>query len=348
MPTVDVERTKRSDVLRLIRDARFQYPTDEQPDWRTVVNSPELEVGIQIRSGGWIYPDIVVTEEPGHFIQLLAVVALRHEVTETEAMSRWLPLSRAGPLYLYVPAGQAGRANQLCRQLEVHVTGIRTWKRTAAFGLEIVEAYSGPDLLAVVAALAPEFLRPRAYRPQRVRIQEGYRAPEAASLEAAALEPGAQVPALAAGEAPPAVAAPALETPPGVHLPPPSPFPILLGLGMLLTGFGVIFPAELLGAGLAMVAVGVGGWLKEDVLYFDGAGHAEAAPVVQEAPSGIHLPPPSVRPIVLGLGMGLTAFGFVFPGELLGAGITLTILGTIGWLAEDVRDFFRGGQGEHA
>lgn len=164
MPTLEAQRTKRTDVAEQIAAVRFPFPSDERPDWRTVVNLPDGIVGIQIRGGGWIYADIVVVAEPGNFVELLAIVALRHEINEAEAVSRWLPLSKAGPLSLFVPVGQAGRANRLCRELRIPVAGVRTWRRTPSFGLAISDAYSGPDLIQPILALLPSFLRPRVYR----------------------------------------------------------------------------------------------------------------------------------------------------------------------------------------
>ena len=165
MPTLAADRSKRADVLQQLAAARFAFPSPEHPDWETVVNHPDPQMGVQLRRGGWIYPDLIVTEEPGHFIRMLAIVVLRHEVTEAEAMQRWLPLSKAGPCYIFVSAGQATAANRLCQSLGIKVAGIRTWRRTPAFGLEIVPAYSGPDLLVSVFSLLPPMLRPRAYRP---------------------------------------------------------------------------------------------------------------------------------------------------------------------------------------
>jgi hypothetical protein len=348
MPTVDVERSKRSDVLQKVADARFQFPSAEYPDWETVVNFPDPQLGVQIRGGGWIYADVAVTEEPGHFVQLLAVVALRHEVTEAEAMSRWLPLSKAGPLFLFVPAGQAGRANKLCHQLAIKVAGIRTWRWTPTFGLDISDAYAGPDVFSVVAAMLPNALRPRGYRVERVRALEAYRALAAGQREALldTSESAAAIPAVAE-----AVEAPVAELPAGVHLPPPSPYPFVLAIGMALTGFGVMFPAELLGAGLALLTVGALGWVKEDVDLFGSAEeHGDAVAAVPAAPEstlpeGVHLPPPSAAPVILAVGMALTGFGAMFPAELLGAGLAVMTVGALKWMVEDVAQFSHADDG---
>ena len=350
MPTLAANRTKRADVLQQLAHSRFAFPSAARPDWETVVNHPDPQMGIQLRSGGWIYPDLVVTEEPGHFIRMLAIVVLRDEVTEIEALERWRPLSKAGPCYLFVPAGQAGAANRLCRQLGITLAGIRTWRFTAAYGVEIVDAYSGPDPLASVFALLPPMLRPRAYRPDRSHIDRSYSRP-APAQRGGELPPGTaapSTPALTAGDAAP-VAAPAVHNahddslPEGVHLPPPSLFPFVMGAGLMLCAFGFVFPAELLGAGLATMLYGVIGWLLEDVRdYANGAGQDYPRPQTPDAPGHIHMPPPSLSPIVMGLGIMVSAFGFVFPAELLGAGLVLTVLGVVGWLSEDIRDFAAG------
>ena len=355
MPTLASDRTKRADILEQLAAQRFAFPSPEHPDWETVVNHPDPQMGVQLRGGGWIYPDLIVTEEPGHFIRMLAIVVLRHEVTEAEAMQRWLPLSKAGPCYLFLPAGQATAANRICQSLGIKVAGIRTWRRTPAFGLEIVPAYSGPDPLAAVFSLLPAILRPRAYRPERQTIDRSYDRPAPAERGGALLPaPEAETaPALEAGATAEAATAPshgpshapAHDTglPEGVHLPPPSLFPFVIAAGMILTAFGVVFPAELLGAGLATTVYGVIGWLLEDVRdYAHGAGQDYPQMQTPDAPPHIHMPPPSLSPVVIGLGVVLTAFGVVFPAELLGAGLVLTALGVIGWTTEDIRDFAAG------
>lgn len=346
MPTLETQRAKRGAVLSEIADTRFPYPSSDHPDWQCHVNFPDVQLGVELKSGGWIVPDIVVAEEPGHFIHALAVVALRHEVTEAEARERWLPLSKAGPLYLYVPAGLSGRAIALCRTHHVRLAGLRTWRTTARFGIEVNEAYSGPDLFAPIAKLLPPLLRPRPYRVTRQRVLESYLAPGPAQQARLPQPAEAERPALPA-PAPAVAEAPEHAAPEGVHLPPPSLSPALLALGMILTGFGFIFPAELLGAGLTVTALGALGWLKEDVVEFAKGDHGHepepsAEPAAeQEAgpPPGVHLPPPSLSPALLALGMILTGFGFIFPAELLGAGVAMTTVGALRWLGEDIRDF---------
>ena len=68
-------------------------------------------MGVQLRGGGWIYPDLIVTEEPGHFIRMLGIVVLRHEVTEVRGDAALAAALQGGPL-LPVPAGRTGHRGQ--------------------------------------------------------------------------------------------------------------------------------------------------------------------------------------------------------------------------------------------
>lgn len=346
MPTLESQRAKRAAVLEEIVDARLRYPSEEHSNWETYINFPDVKLGVELKSGGWIYPDVVVAQEPGHFIQALAVVALRHEVTEEEARERWAPLSKAGSLYLYVPSGYSARANRLCREFGARPEGIRTWRRTAQYGTEVNDAYSGPDVFAAIARFLPPALRPSGYRPERRRVLESYRSPLMAqqALAAPAEQPALPAPA----DSTPADAVPADAEhvlPEGVHLPPPSLSPALLAIGAILSGLGVIFPGETLGAGAMLLLLGALSWLREDVVAFVKGDHdaepAPAAPVYQPPP-GVHMPPPSLSPAMLALGAILAGLGFIFPAELLGAGGALIVVATLRWLGEDIRGFREG------
>ena len=336
MPTLDADLTKRADITAQIAQERFPYPSPAEPRWRTTVNVPEVQLGIQLAGGkGWMHPDIVVSDEPGHFIRMIGHVALRDEVTEQEARERWLPLAKAGPLFLFVPAGQAARAAELCRALRIRLGGLRTWRRSPGFGILVEDTYSGPDLLGAIALLLPSALKPRAYSGRRRRRSAAYGQPAPAQRE---WRPGAAVAALPSGQA--AADADHDDDHAGPHLPPPSSAPVLLALGMILTGFGAIFPAELLGAGLAVLAVGVLRWTFEDTVQYPASPATD--PLLLQPPaarSGFRLPRPRLGPALLALGIILTGVGIAFPAELLGAGLALLVLGGLGWAAADMQSF---------
>ena len=353
MPTANAARTKRGAVLEQIVAARYGYPNPEFPDREVAVNFPNRQIGVQVKSGGWLYPDIVVTEEPGHFTALIADIALGHEITSEIASQRWAALAKAAPLVLYVPTGQAGRAMRLCRLHGIKLHKLIAFRqRPPSFGIDLSEAYSGPDLLKPVAGLLPPALRPMPYRPERLAVAERYLQPLPASRSG-------DIPALAAPK--PDASPPLLQLAAGAdaehdahagdhddhstHLPPPSLAPLLFALGLIITGLGAVFPGELLGVGIALIGLSALRWFTEDMGYYEAGGPAEfrqqplkIMPEAQ-APPGVHMPPPSLSPVIFALGLILTGLGAVFPAELLGAGITLIVFGGIGWWWEDIQAF---------
>lgn len=350
MPTLESARQKRANVLQQIAEASYGYPNDEYPDREITLNFPEQQMGVRVRSGGWLYPDLVVTDEPGHFIAIAADLALMHEVTNDTAVERWKPLSQAAPLILYVPMGQSGRAIRLCRINGVKLHKLMTFRqRPAGFGLDLQEAYSGPDLFKPIAGLLPPALRPMAYRQERVRVVDGYLSPAPAARSG-------DVPALAAPTAQPAAT---LALPSGMddehghgehdapesHLPPPSLAPLLFALGLILTATGAVFVGQILSVGITFIVLSAIRWFVEDMGYFEAGGPAEfrqhplqVMPDVSPPP-GVHMPPPSFSPLIFALGLILTAAGAVFTDQVLGAGITLIIVGGAGWFLEDIQYF---------
>ena len=233
MPTAEVARTKRASVLGQIVAERYGYPNAEFPDREVTVNFPTRGMGLQVKSGGWLYPDIVVTEEPGHFTSLVGDLALAHEVTSEVAQERWAPLAKAAPLVLYVPTGHGGRAMRLCRLHGIRLHKLMVFRqRPVAFGIDIAEAYSGPDLLKPIMGLLPPALRPMPYRAERMAVIDRYLQPLPASRSGDVPSLAARVPDLA----PPLQLASGADDEHGAdhgdnstHLPPPSLAPLMFG-----------------------------------------------------------------------------------------------------------------------
>lgn len=62
----------------------------------------------------------------------------------------------------------------------------------------------------------------------------------------------------------------------------------------------------------------------------------------------IHLPPPTLAPATVGLGVTILAFGILFGLPLIVAGGLVMVLGIAVWLINDARDFVRtGDHGAH-
>ena len=358
MPTLESARQKRASVLQQIAEASYGYPNDEFPDREMTTNFPTEQMGVRVRSGGWLYPDIVVTDEPGHFIAMAADLALTHEVTNETAVERWKPLAQTAPLILYVPMGQSGRAIRLCRMNGIKLHKLMTYRqRPAGFGIDLQQAYSGPDLLKPIAGLLPPALRPMAYRNERKLVADAYLQPLPASRSG-------DVPAIAAPAEQPAAT---LALPSGLddehghgehdspesHLPPPSLAPILFALGLIVMAAGAIFVGEMLSVGITLIVLGAARWFLEDMGYFEAGGPAEfrqrplqVMPDVTP-PAGIHMPPPSLSPLIFAAGLIITAAGAIFTDQVLGAGITLIVFGGVGWFLEDIQYFEEPAHDEH-
>ncbi len=359
MPTLESARQKRATVLQQIAEAAFAYPNADFPDREVTSNFPVEQMGVRVKPSGWLYPDLVVTDEPGHFIAIAAEVALNHEVTNQTAIERWQPISQAAPLILYVPMGQSGRAIRLCR-----INGIKLHKlvayrqRPASFGVDLQDAYSGPDLFKPIAALLPSALKPMVYRAERERVAVTYLQPLPAARSGG-------IPALAGPAEQPAatLALPSgLEDAhgaeehdsPELHLPPPSLAPILFALGLIVTAAGAVFVGELLGVGITLIVIAAVRWLLEDMGYFEAGGPAsfrqhplKVMPEASPPPPGVHMPPPSLSPILFAVGLIMTGAGAVFTAQVLGAGITLLVFGGVGWFLEDIQAFEQPAHDDH-
>jgi hypothetical protein len=49
----------------------------------------------------------------------------------------------------------------------------------------------------------------------------------------------------------------------GVHLPSPSIWPVALAAGITLLGFGVLTNIVFMLSGIALIAISIGGWIRE-------------------------------------------------------------------------------------
>jgi hypothetical protein len=118
-----------NDIVRL----RFGFPTEKYRDYKTYVNHPARTMGVAMADGRIAYPDIVVVQHPENNCKIVAEVETNETVREAVARYEWLPYSDLAPLYLYVPVGKGEEAHDLCRQLEIPVVGIRTWRYIAGY-----------------------------------------------------------------------------------------------------------------------------------------------------------------------------------------------------------------------
>ena len=117
------------DIARL----RFGFPTEKYRDYKTHMNHPARTMGVALPDGRVAYPDIVVVQHPENNCKTVAEVETNESVREAVARWEWAPYAELAPLYLYVPVGKGDEALALCRQLEIPVAGVRTWRYIAGY-----------------------------------------------------------------------------------------------------------------------------------------------------------------------------------------------------------------------
>jgi hypothetical protein len=140
-------------VLKYLRDQRhdgtvaeiarlkFPFPNEEHPDFDTILNEPKPAISVgKDEKGQELYPDIVVVRRPGQWLLMMAEVETADTVSDESALTEWLPYSKCGELFIYVPAGCVAETKRLCKKHGIPVKGIRTWRFRPVWGLEVTEA----------------------------------------------------------------------------------------------------------------------------------------------------------------------------------------------------------------
>jgi hypothetical protein len=122
-----------------IAKVKFPFPSDEFPNYETIVNVPTAHLSVGEADGRELVPDIVVVHKPGLFLRMMVEVEMPDTVTDESATRDWLPMSKVGRLYLYVPAGMVAETKSLLKKHRISVAGIRTWRFRPVWGLEVVE-----------------------------------------------------------------------------------------------------------------------------------------------------------------------------------------------------------------
>ncbi len=152
MPTRTITREALHErAVQDIAKARFAFPNERYPYYKTYVNHPERTMGVRTERGRVVYPDIVVVQDPENIVQMLGEVETTETVNEDEA-HEWKLFAELAPLYLYVPVGLAEEAQRLCKKLHIPVVGIRTWRYIT--GMDEIEIndfftqWTGPEDLA--------------------------------------------------------------------------------------------------------------------------------------------------------------------------------------------------------
>ena len=61
----------------------------------------------------------------------------------------------------------------------------------------------------------------------------------------------------------------------------------------------------------------------------------------------IHMPPPSLSPVIIGIGVTFISFGILWSVILVGIGLVLLIVGLATWLIDDARAYTQASDQGH-
>ncbi len=141
MPVKYLRDQRHAGTVAEIARVKFAFPNDQYTDLETYINEPKPVMAVgEDGAGKELFPDIVVVRIPGKWLKMMAEVETADTVNDESAVEQWLPYSRVGDLYLYVPFGSVPETKRLLKKHHIKVKGIRTWRFRPVWGLDVAEA----------------------------------------------------------------------------------------------------------------------------------------------------------------------------------------------------------------
>jgi plastocyanin len=136
--------------------------------------------------------------------------------------------------------------------------------------------------------------------------------------------------------------------PPGVHMPGPTFAPVIAAGGLVMLAFGLVAGGIWLAVGAIALVVTLLYWGRESLREYDripaaAAGRPIAAGMIPAPagtpPDGVHLPPPSFRPILVAIAMTILVAGLIVGGWLILVGFLAIVITGLGWLLDARREY---------
>ena len=136
--------------------------------------------------------------------------------------------------------------------------------------------------------------------------------------------------------------------PAGTHMPGPSFAPILGAIGMLFLGFGLVAGGLWAAVGAIILVLTLLYWGREALREYDTAasGHAGDAVIVGALPApggtppeGVHIPPPTFRPLLVGVAMTILVGGLVLGGWAVVLGFIAIVVVGLEWLWDATKEY---------
>jgi plastocyanin len=136
-------------------------------------------------------------------------------------------------------------------------------------------------------------------------------------------------------------------TPAGIHMPGPSFAPLLAAVGAFFLVFGVFAGGLWLAIGALILVITLLYWGREEMRNFDHAtadGHGGVAAGALPAPTGtppagVHIPPPSFRPLLVAISATMLVAGMVVGGWALLFGFAALVITLLGWLWDARKEY---------
>lgn len=137
--------------------------------------------------------------------------------------------------------------------------------------------------------------------------------------------------------------------PPSVHMPGGSAAPILAALGAAALFAGLIIGGLALLIGASILVVTLLGWGREALRDYEHLEPASSLPAVVHPgpPPGVHMPGPSIRPLLGALGTAALLGGLVVGGWLLLVAIVFLVWTLIGWLVDATAEYRKVEEADH-
>ena len=137
-------------------------------------------------------------------------------------------------------------------------------------------------------------------------------------------------------------------TPAGIHMPGPSFAPLLAAIGGFFLVFGTVAGGIWLWVGLAILVITLLYWGREEMRDYGrmrtagAAGQITAGALPAPAgtpPAGVHIPPPSFRPLLVSIGFTVLVASMIIGGLALVFGFLAVVITAIGWLWDSRREY---------
>ncbi|HET8786258.1 MAG TPA: plastocyanin/azurin family copper-binding protein [Candidatus Limnocylindrales bacterium] len=130
-------------------------------------------------------------------------------------------------------------------------------------------------------------------------------------------------------------------TPAGVHMPGGSMAPVLAALGAMGLFLGLVFGGLALWIGATLLVITLLYWLREGIRDYEHHEPATLLPAVvhEGPPPGVHMPGPSIRPLLAALGAAALFGGLVIGGWVLVLAIVFLVWTLLGWLVDATAEY---------